>query len=67
MLVSQHNIKVVPKIFRYNLFILEKSILYITVKREKMGFTSVQMDVVVLGMHWRIAGTTTPRTAESVY
>ena len=32
MLVSQHNIKVVPKIFGYNLFILEKSILYITVK-----------------------------------
>ena len=34
MLVSQHNIKVVPKIFGYNLFILEKSILYITARKK---------------------------------
>ena len=32
MLWSQNNIKVVPKIFGYNLFISEKSILYITVR-----------------------------------
>jgi|APFre7841882654_1041346.scaffolds.fasta_scaffold1156303_1 hypothetical protein len=32
-----------------------------------MGFTSVPMDVVVLGMHWGIAETTTPKTAVSGY
>jgi hypothetical protein len=61
MLVSQHNIKVVPKIFGYNLFILEKSILYITgTKRGRpVGWLSDDKHGIFMGIpagHWILDG-----------